>query len=49
METRVVSHACGFSGRPAVDRPRMTVLPEYFIIRFRPVHDGANHTPIHVM
>jgi hypothetical protein len=27
METRVVSHAWGFAGRPAVERPRMTVLP----------------------
>jgi hypothetical protein len=27
IDMRVVSHACGLAGRPAVLRPRMTVLP----------------------
>lgn len=27
METKVVSHAYGLSGRPAVESPRMTVFP----------------------
>ncbi|KAH9828906.1 hypothetical protein Tdes44962_MAKER02335 [Teratosphaeria destructans] len=30
-ETRVVSQAWGFSGSPAVERPRMTVLPAVFV------------------
>lgn len=29
MEMRVVSQPCGFAGRPAVERPRMTVLPVF--------------------
>lgn len=29
IETSVVSQACGLAGNPAVERPRMTVLPVY--------------------
>jgi hypothetical protein len=32
METRVVSQACGLAGRPAVERPRMTVLPVWLMV-----------------
>jgi hypothetical protein len=32
-ETRVVVQACGLSGRPAVERPRITVFPENVLDR----------------
>lgn len=31
-ETRVVSQACGLEGRPAVERPSITVLPEMLLV-----------------
>lgn len=32
IETSVASQACGMSGRPAVERPRMTVLPVSLLV-----------------
>lgn len=31
-ETRVAAHACGVAGKPAVERPKMTVLPVHEVV-----------------
>ena len=31
IEISVVSQTCGLEGRPAVERPRITVLPSFYI------------------